>query len=237
MMSQWFHKSSTQKFYGLSTDTKPTDCTNGSVFIELDTTKSYIFDEGSTDWTEIQKQSGGGILSISSLSVSQEVCELGSSESITVSWTLSGTATTQSINGTSVTGNSKTFTGVQAATTYVLSVSDGTTTVSDSVSVDFANNIYYGVATDLTDITSLDSVLSNDAERSVEVTAGSGEYIVYALPSRLGEVDFFVGGFEGGFEAPVTQSITNDSGHTESYYVYRSTNANLGETIVDVRAI
>ncbi len=237
MMSQWFYDSSTQKFYGLSTDTKPTNCTNGSIFIELDTTKSYIFDASTTIWTEIQKQSGGGSLSISSLSISQEVCELGSSESITVSWTLDGTATSQEINGTSVTGTSKTFTNVQSATTYVLSVSNGTTTVSESVSVDFANNIYYGAASDLTDVTSLDSVLSNDAERSVTVTAGSGEYIVYALPARLGEVDFFVSGFEGGFEEPVTQSLTNESGYAESYYVYRSTNANLGETIVDVRAL
>lgn len=233
MMSQWFYDSSTQKFYGLSTDTKPTNCTNGSIFIELDTTKSYIFDASTTIWTEI----GDSSLSISSLSISQEVCELGSSESITVSWTLDGTATSQEINGTSVTGTSKTFTNVQSATTYVLSVSNRTTTVSESVSVDFANNIYYGAASDLTDVTSLDSVLSNDAERSVTVTAGSGEYIVYALPARLGEVDFFVSGFEGGFEEPVTQSLTNESGYAESYYVYRSTNANLGETIVDVRAL
>ena len=236
MISQWFHKSSNQKFYGLSTDTKPTDCSNGSVFIELNTTKSYIFDETTTDWTEIQKQTGAAP-HISSLTVSPSVCELGSSESVTVSWTLDGIATSMDINGTSVTGTSETFTGVQSATTYTLNVSNGTATDSESVSVDFANEIYYGAAANLTDVTSLDSVLSNDVERSVTVTAGSGEYIVYALPARLGAVDFFVSGFEGGFEEPVTQSITNDSGYTESYYVYRSTNANLGETIVDVRAI
>lgn len=40
-------------FYGLSTDTKPTaNIVNGSVFIEMDTSKIYFFDEDSTDWRE-----------------------------------------------------------------------------------------------------------------------------------------------------------------------------------------
>ena len=32
-------------FFGLSTDTKPTDCKHGSWFMELDTGKVYAFDE------------------------------------------------------------------------------------------------------------------------------------------------------------------------------------------------
>lgn len=41
--------------YGLSTDTKPTDSIiTGSVFIEVDTTKAYLFDEVSGEWKEAQ---------------------------------------------------------------------------------------------------------------------------------------------------------------------------------------
>lgn len=38
---------------GLSTDTKPTDCVTGSVFIEVDTANAYLFDEVSGDWEKV----------------------------------------------------------------------------------------------------------------------------------------------------------------------------------------
>ncbi len=37
-------------FYGLSTDTKPTHCGNGSMFIEMDTKKAYFFDAANSTW-------------------------------------------------------------------------------------------------------------------------------------------------------------------------------------------
>lgn len=43
-----------ETFYGLSTDTQPTSCGNGSAFIEMDTGKLYFFDasEGGAGWIE-----------------------------------------------------------------------------------------------------------------------------------------------------------------------------------------
>ena len=41
-----------KEIYGLSTDTKPTDVPNGSLFVEMDTSKLYLFDEGSGTWQE-----------------------------------------------------------------------------------------------------------------------------------------------------------------------------------------
>jgi hypothetical protein len=64
------------------------------------------------------------------------------------------------------------------------------------------------------------------------VTAGAGEYIWFCYPKRLGTVTFWVGGFEGGFEAAETVSLTNMNGWTEDFYCWRSTNSNLGETAV-----
>lgn len=236
MMNQWYYESSTQKFYGLSTDSKPTGCANGSVFIEMDTARLYIYNAATSSWTFVRSLDENGI-TITSLAVSQSVCEKGSSQSVTVSWTLSEAPTTQTLNSVAVTGTSKSFTGVTDDTTYTLSVSDGQSSATGSVDVEFANRIYYGAAANLTSVASLTSVLSNDAEREITVNAGSGQYIVYALPARLGEVAFFVGGFEGGFEDAETQLLTNASGFEESYYVYRSTNANLGETIIDVKSV
>ncbi len=38
---------------GLSTDTKPTTCPNGSTFVEMDTGKVYIFDAENAQWREM----------------------------------------------------------------------------------------------------------------------------------------------------------------------------------------
>lgn len=37
-------------YYGLSTDTKPLDCPNASIFYEMDTGDVYLFNEASTAW-------------------------------------------------------------------------------------------------------------------------------------------------------------------------------------------
>lgn len=174
---------------------------------------------------------------INSFSAAPPVSEMGSSQTITLAWTLSKQATSQNINGSPVTGNSKQYTGVSSSQTYTLNVSDGQTSASKSVSISFANRIYYGAAENITGVTELTGILSNDPEITITVNAGAGEYIIYAIPARLGDVTFYVGGFEGGFENPVEQVITNDSGYQETYKVYRSTNAGLGETTIDIREV
>lgn len=174
-------------------------------------------------------------MAINSFTASPSTCEMGSSNTITLTWSLNKTPTTQNINGSPVTGTSKQYTGVTSATTYTLTVSDGKTSASKNANVSFANQIYYGAAADLTAVTSLTKVLSNVKTRNITVNAGAGQYIIYAIPARLGNVVFYVGGFEGGFDEPVEQTLTNASGYQETYKVYRSTNANLGETTVEVR--
>lgn len=174
---------------------------------------------------------------INSFAAAPPVSEIGSSQTITLAWSLSKTATEQNINGSPVTGNSKQYTGVTTNTSYTLNVSDGQTSASKTAYVTFANRIYYGAAADLTTVTSLSSVLSNDPERTITVDAGADEYIIYAIPARLGDVTFFVSGFEGGFEDPVEQTLTNQSGYQETYKVYRSTRAGLGETTIDIREV
>jgi len=39
-------------YVGLSSDTKPTDCGNGSTFYEMDTKKSFIYDETNKKWLD-----------------------------------------------------------------------------------------------------------------------------------------------------------------------------------------
>lgn len=40
------------KLRGISGDTKPTECGNGSGFYEMDTGKYYMFDEFNSEWIE-----------------------------------------------------------------------------------------------------------------------------------------------------------------------------------------
>lgn len=114
----------------------------------------------------------------------------------------------------------------------------GNSTLTTSTSSNLINPIYYGVSTVSSGFTESNveslstSTVSNTKGRTISVTAGASQYIVYALPVRLGTVTFTVGGFAGGFQAPETVSIANVNGYTEDYYVYRSTNSNLGATTV-----
>ena len=40
-------------YAGLSTDAKPTDVGNGSIFIEMNTGKVFMFNAEGTDWVEV----------------------------------------------------------------------------------------------------------------------------------------------------------------------------------------
>lgn len=176
-------------------------------------------------------------MTINSFTASPSFCEMGGSYTIDLAWSLNKSPLSQTLNGVEVEGLSAQFSDVTEDATYTLTVSDDHRTVSDTVNVSFANQIYWGVAENLSNVTSLSRVLSNDPERTIAVNAGSNKYIIYALPKRLGAVTFFVGGFEGGFESPAEQTLTNESGYSEVYRVYRSTNPNLGTTIIEVREV
>lgn len=173
---------------------------------------------------------------IESLQAAPAICELGSSNTVNVSWTLNKPATAQNINGTPVEGTSQQYAGVNSARTYTLNVSDGTSDATSSVSIAFENYIYYGTAIDLTSVTALENkVLSGTKSRTITVNAQSGNYIVYALPARLGEVQFYVSGFEGGFNEAAQMQITNSIGYTETYNVYQSVQPSLGRVTIEVR--
>lgn len=176
-------------------------------------------------------------IEITSFAASPSTAELGSSVNVNLAWSLNKPATYQVIDGIPVQGNSKQYTGITATRTFTLSATDGETTATKQATVTFANQIYYGVASDLSNVTALSKVLSNKKSRTITVDADAGKYIIYAIPARLGSVAFYVGGFEGGFEDPVEQTLVNESGYQEVYKVYRSTNEGLGETTVDIREV
>ena len=119
-----------------------------------------------------------------------------------------------------------------ATSNFTLQVNDGVNSVQSVKSVQFINGVYYGDApagaVDSAFLLTLNKTLQTGLNKTFSSSAGVDVYAWYAHRKSLGVATFTVGGFEGGFNAPTTLSFTNASGFTEDYYVYRSTNPEIG---------
>lgn len=178
------------------------------------------------------------------VSVSPSVAEKGSTVSeIVVKWNYNKGIVTQSINGGDVPISDRTkaisgeFTTNEIVTLKATSVTKRT--ISKNATLTFKNGIYYGASSsetyDSNLIGGLTKVLDENKARTITVNAGSGQYIYYSYPSRLGTASFNVGGFDGGFNEVARINFINASGYTEEYIIYKSTNANLGNTTVVIK--
>lgn len=179
---------------------------------------------------------------INSFTVSPSIAQKGSTINVTVKWSYNKDINSQTLNNATLdaTLREKTFSSVNADVTYTLNAtSTNNISKAKSGTVKFYNGIYYGKSSsttyDSTLINSLIKVLSDSKARTITVNVGTGEYIYYCLPSRLGTPNFNVGGFDGGFDKVKTVSFTNSDGYTENYDIYKSNNANLGNTTIVVK--
>lgn len=180
---------------------------------------------------------------ISSISVAPNISQMGSTVSPKLTWNYThSTIKSQTINNEAIenTLRTKTFTGVTTTTTYTLAAtSNSDVKKSKSATITFANGVYYGKSTtstyDSALISGLTKQLSNSKGRTITVNAGAGEYIFYCIPSRLGTCSFNVGGFDGGFSKVTTIDFTNSDNYKEKYDIYKSDNANLGNTNVTIK--
>lgn len=163
---------------------------------------------------------------------------------VTLNWAINKDITSQSLNqgiGALNISLREYIHGGQTITSdrmYTLQVGDGIESDSRNTNVYFRNKRYWDAAPIPGSINSAfilslsHNELNESKSKTFTVDAGTDEYIWFIYPKRSGIATFWVGGFEGGFEAPITVSFTNSSTYTEDYYVYRSTNPNLGSTTV-----
>lgn len=180
--------------------------------------------------------------SINSFTVTPSVAQKGSTINVTVKWSYNKDIKSQTLNNTALdaTLREKTFSSVKADVTYTLNAtSTNNVSKSKSGTVKFYNGIYYGKSSSTTYnatlISSLTKTLSDSKARTITVNAGAGEYIYYCLPKRLGVPSFNVGGFDGGFNKVATINFTNSDSYAEDYDIYKSTNANLGNSTVVIK--
>ena len=180
---------------------------------------------------------------INTFAASPSSVEIGNNTaSVALAWTFHATPTSLTLNGVSKSTSStgETVTATDDGSTHQVEYTLATSVGSKKVTFNFWPKVYYGAAEIPETVNSAfllglsNGVLTGSRARTITVNAASGKYIWYAVPTRYGACTFKVGGFDGGFEAPQTVSITNASGYTENYYVYRSTNASLGSASVVV---
>ena len=180
-------------------------------------------------------------LEILNFKASPDICEIGGSENVILSWNIQGTIAQITLDGQDVTGTTEiTKPNVHEPTTYLLNVVDRRgNTARATVAVEFVNHIFWGtsanaIANEAT-LKSLDfTELSDVRTRTIRVEPDL-EFIYYGYPKRLGTSEFKVNDFVGGFEDPVIVSVDNHAGYSEDYYVYRS--ANRLDSTFDVHVI
>lgn len=178
---------------------------------------------------------------ILSFTATPNICELGGVENIVLRWDVTGDIEKITLNDVEVEGDSITKEAVDADTEYTLKVRmKNGGRVSKTINVQFVNHIKWGTTTNTAMTAAIVNGLENSAftdevERSFKIRFND-EYMVYAYPKRLGKVDFTVSGFTGGFEDPVTVSVTNHSEYKEDYYVYRSTQKLYGSCYMKIRS-
>lgn len=181
-------------------------------------------------------------ITVDSVTVMPGVVEIGSvPASVTVSWSCSRVPTALTVAGQTVTP-AKTgsltvsggITGSQQSFTVTATDERGHT-ASRSATLNYYNRILWTAAEDVAGLNINDGQLLNTRGRTVTVNAGTGEYIWYVLPHRLGTPTFAVGGFVGGFALAYSAvTIPNASGYSEEYDFWRSENAGLGTVTVVV---
>ena len=181
-------------------------------------------------------------LSINLTSNTQATLEMGTTvNSVIFNWSYNKNVVSQKFNNSPLEVSLRTYTynsSFNNNKTFKLEANDGKKDFSKSISFNFLNGRYWGVsnpaAYDSNFIKTLSKELSSSKGKTFTVNCGEGQFIFYCVPSRFGSCSFKVGGFEGGFNKIDTVQYTNNSGYTESYDIYKSSNSNLGNTTVVV---
>lgn len=184
-------------------------------------------------------------MAINSFTNNVNTVEMGSTvNDVTLTWAYNKTPESARLDDASIeaSATSKVLSslGLKANKTWTLSATDERAkTVSKTTSVTFLNGVYWGIGDasptlDSAFILTLTKGLQGSKAKTFTVNAGAGKHIYYAVPTRYGTCAFNVGGFDGGFTKAGTIEFTNASGYKENYDIYKSDNANLGNTTVKV---
>ena len=165
---------------------------------------------------------------------------------VNLSWSTNKTPAKLTLDGAAlddVAATKKALTGLTLteAKWWTLEMTDEKGKASKSTGISFVNGVYSGTGTADGDainkefIAGLAKTLSTSAKRDYTFNAEAGQYCYIAFPASYGAVTPNIGGFDGGMKIVKTFDYENPSGFTESYFVYRTTNAGLGAVTIKLK--
>ena len=175
--------------------------------------------------------------------------ELGTTvTSVTLTWSTSKAPNALTLDGTSMDISKKSHTynnlNLTGTKTYTLKATDDRDAVAtNTATLTFCNRVCYGAAEmpatiDSDFVMSLEtkSLATSKTNNKVKYNAGDGQYLWYCVPTHFGACTFtdVETGLGAGLALVATVSVTNASGYTENYYVYKSDYAGLGSLTVKV---
>lgn len=154
-----------------------------------------------------------------------------------------GTISLYKAQDTASKGTTLSGVNLKASKTYTLKATDARNAVATrTADVAFRDKRHWWVAVSLDAAGVTDQIINQATgelatwyNKTFTLNAAAGQHIYYAFPASWGTPRFFVGGFEGGFALLKTFDHKNASGATISYAVWKSTNAGLGNTTVEVK--
>ena len=160
-----------------------------------------------------------------------KVVEKGTSQTITVSWTLKRgtevvTADSVTVNGEAASGTSKQFTGVTQTTTYTVAATKDGKTVQGSTTATFVAPMYFGFATaaqasELTITSLVKQAIKTSPNGTYNVTNDTdGKYLWLCVPNTMTINKVTSSGFAVPMEAQQSGSTSVDT-----YKCYRSSSA------------
>ena len=175
--------------------------------------------------------------------VAPNIAEIGETvPEVKFSWKYNKNVTQQSLDDTDIDLDIREIAlqDVTSTTSKSLQAFDGKNTKKVVMSITFKLASYYGVSESTpTNSEEIISRFTRDLNfykgSSVTITAQDNQYIYLMLPKSMGQVQFYVGGFEGGFQIVDPNFQFTKNGVTNSYILYKSDNPGLGTTTINTK--
>lgn len=167
------------------------------------------------------------------MSLSPPLAELGTTiNSINILWQYNKSKLiSQAINGLALPTDKRNYVmngSFSTNQTFTLKVIDSAKSYTKSITLEFIPAIYYGDFDDIPKLPITNRLLTKSRQCTLNINAY--KYIYIFIPVKYGAPSFYVGGFEGGF-----QKVGTTTYNTTQYNIYRSDNANLGQTTVVIK--
>lgn len=168
--------------------------------------------------------------------------EKGSTASITLRWEYDRAITTQTLQGETLPPSlrTKTIEGVKEDSRYTLSAVAGNLAVSRTVEVLFRLKKYWGVSASaaLSDeqVRALHTAWAVRGQAATRFDCTGGKYAYYILPASMaGGIQFWIGGLRTTDWQQEVRPLTNASGYTEPYAIFRLNHIQTGVLNIEVK--